>query len=676
MKTNHWAAVAGGLVAFTVLAQANAQNVTFTDIAGVNTGVTFERAPSDRYQTALQLYQGSQQTPITLMDVPSFPIKHRGIPGVAILDYDDDGDLDIFVTNGPDADNALYSSQLEETGQLTFIDVAQSAGVADNANDVTGVCFGDMDNDGDDEIMTIIDNGPVTIYDNNGDGTFTPSNIGGSIGGVSCATGDIDNDGYLDLVVSNTFNHDSLVPILVEPFLFNQHNQLFRNNGNGTYSDVSATSGIQTLAGVPAPFAGITWAIQFVDFDEDGDVDIIAADDQGGIPSAAFMGVDRGFAQFYTNDGTGHFTVNTDDLFIGEFMGVASADFNGDGSIDTFLTNFGDYFLPLIGVPTTVNEYSSRWFFGDGDGGWTDPGIGSLNANVFGWGCSAQDFDNDGDTDILYQGGLDMHLLLDSSNSGAMYVNDGSGNFSFDQSAFTTNYTRLNVQGMAAGDLDQDGFVDVVSASNLALPTPIPLVPYAAVGLQFGSPHDSASFFTPGFDETAPGSGEFVWNGLIPPNGPVTIEINDANNNNDSITVETFGSIGVTNNGSVNRNGIGATITVTPRHETPQKIPVAGGGSYASQDSLEKVFGLGTRNRAKVDVLWPGGVKNRLYGVRQGRHVVFPEIPCSIDGSGPFWQYLGCVASSLHDLKHAGVINHRQKVKFFVSAIIAWHEEH
>ncbi len=677
MKNHKYAAVATGLVAFTVLAQASAQNVTFTNVAGPATGTAYERAPSARYQDALAIYQGSQQVPINLMAMPGMPIKHRGIPGVAIFDFDDDGDLDVFVTNGPGADNSLFSSQLAETGTLSFIDVAIDAGVADNATDVTGVCFGDLDNDGDRDLLTVLDNGPLTIYDNNGDGTFSGTNIGGSIGGVSCAVGDIDNDGYLDIAVSNTFNHDTLVPILVEPFALNQHNQLFRNNsGDGTFTDISAASGIQNLAGMPPGAAGITWAIQMVDYDMDGDIDIIGAEDQGGIPSAANGGFNRGFLQFYTNDGTGNFTAETDDLFVGEWMGLATADFNGDGTLDTFATNFGDYFLPLIGIPTSLGEYPSRWFLGDGNANWTDPGIGGLVANVFGWGCTAQDFDNDGDSDLLFQGGLDMHFLLDSSNSGAMYINDGSANFSFDTGAFATDYVRHNVQGMAAGDLDGDGFVDVVTASNLFVAAPIPIVPYAAVGLQYGSPHDPAAFFSPGFVETAPGSGQFVWTGLQPDNGPVTIEMNNGDNNNESITVDTVGTVGITSNGGVNRDGIGATITVTPHNGQAQTVPVAGGGSYASQDASAKVIGVGQSSHARVDVLWPGAVKNRLYGAHAGTRLTFPEIPCSIDTDDNFFPYLGCVFSSLHQIKHAGVISRHEKVKLMTGAILGYLDEH
>ena len=113
-----------------------------------------------------------RQPAYTFNDLFATPIKPRGAPGVAILDDDGDDDLDLYVTNGPGACNSLYANQLTERGQLTFVDVAATAGVCATEQDGTGVCFGDVENDGDEDLLVLGRMDPNRLFENRGDGTF------------------------------------------------------------------------------------------------------------------------------------------------------------------------------------------------------------------------------------------------------------------------------------------------------------------------------------------------------------------------------------------------------------------------------------------------------------------------------------------------------------------------
>ena len=158
------------------------------------------------------------------------------------------------------------------------------------------------------------------------------------------------------------------------------------------------------------------------------------------------------------------------------------------------------------------------------------------------------------------------------------------------------------------------------------------------------------------------------------------MEINSGGNGNKWLQVETLGTAGITTGGRANRDGIGAVVTVevvSESGETRQMMrPVLGGSSYASQDSLTSHFGLGDSQRGQVDVLWPGGVRNRLYGAREGEQLLFPEIPCSIDGDWPsLGVYADCLKNSLGELQETGVVTRREERRFFWSAVLAYFAE-
>lgn len=659
----------------------------FNDIAAHDgAGITYRRiqSPSELLWDALK------QKPIYMLeDMVMTPGKSRGAPGVAIFDYDKDGDLDMYVTNGPGRANSLYSNQIREQGKTTFIDVSEQAGVALTSEDSTGVCFGDINNDGYQELYVLTNGGTNHLFLNEGDGAFSEiSEASGAMAGgkhpSGCAMGDINNDGLLDIAVGNSYdNWTHRLPLQMfgnEELM--EKNQLFINQGNDKFADVSESSGF-------ANEKSITWGIGFVDYDNDGDVDLITGNDQGPKRPLKYGGKDEGVIRIYKNDGTGQFTDVTatsgDTSKFGAWMGLSFGDVNSDGYIDIFGTNVGDYLAqamtPMVGFSAEDGEWSSRWFLGHADGKFTDPGIGRLGTTPFGWGTSMADYDNDADIDIIFFGSLDMGAFVDGSNPGAILKNDGTGEFDRDAVAFSksTNHSRRDVQGSAVGDLNDDGFIDIVSVSADDWPEQFPLMPYADPQHQFGGQFDDAAYIWPTFtpvDPADPTKG-FTWNHMTPDDGTLSVGISSANNGNKWVKISLTGTKGLVSTGQVNRDGLGANIVFQPQHGKAAMKPVLGGGSHASNDALESVFGLGEAKRGVVEVRWPGGVRNRLYDVRPGERINFPEIACDIDAPiNEFKKYKSCVKNNLGELKKAGVITKKEKLRFLASAIRGFNEVH
>ncbi|HHH44592.1 MAG TPA: CRTAC1 family protein, partial [Gammaproteobacteria bacterium] len=634
------------------------------------------------------LFDALKAQPVLLFsEAPLIPMKSHGAPGVVIFDYDGDGDQDIYVTNGPGMPNSLYANQLNESGVLSFVDVAADAGVAAIDLDGTGACFGDIDNDGDEDLYVLGTGMPNRLFENDGAGAFVEISArsatgGGNLNPSSCSMGDVNGDGLLDIVVANTWSSwDDRLEIF-DAFGDIEHNQLFVNKGNNVFMDRSEASGIRDLSGFPAELkgaAGITWAIAMVDYDQDGDVDIVMVDDQGEVLDPAHGGFDRGMIHLMQNDGTGVFAdvnVQVGLNRVGAWMSLSFGDLDADGNMDIFVTNLGDYMFTLVPrpFPYTLGSFASRWFLGRSDGSFSDPGVGALRATPFGWGGIMADYDNDGDTDIIYQGGLDVGPFVEASNPGVVLRNNGGADFRYDQEALakSTNHSRRNVQGVAGGDLNNDGFVDVVSVSSFDLPEPLPLVPY---NVDYGSVNDASAFFFPSF--TPVSATEFVWNGMEPADGSLSVEINSADNGNHWASVRLMGTVGLTSRGRANRDAIGAVVRFTPKGGDTVMRPVLGGASYASQDSLVVNLGLGDAHRGTVDVLWPGGVRNRFYGLRASEQLVLPEIPCSYDAD---WssrhRYRHCVARALKELRHAGKLPRGLAKRLMKSAMRAFHEVH
>lgn len=705
-----------GLLSSLAILPAPAQadgGVTFTDVAaGDGAGITYRNTPPPRNAIKNDILALAAVFPIpvaafTSLVRPSSPQKATGAPGVAILDFDRDGDLDIYAANGPGTPNSLYSSQLVESGQLTFVDVAIAAGVDATDQESSGVCYGDIDNDGDPDLYVVGVAEPNRLFENNGDGTFTDitaaaNAAGQSRHGSACSFGDVNNDGLLDVVVANTYSgcHGPINPFIGQPYpcawrgsptgtpqsgwqhrhpVFGpfpvypgmEHNTLLVNLGGNQFVDDSAASGIENVSGMAGPGlsgGAFTWAIAMWDYDLDGSIDIHSADNQG--TATQPIGPNR----IFRNDGTGNFSDVTSSVGLagdtGGWMGIAPADFNCDGRMDFFASDFGSY-LGGSGAP-------SRWFLQQADGTFHDPGVGALLRTPFGWGNSAFDYDNDGDSDIIYHGSVDIVNLILADNPGVLLQNQGdcTAVFTWDQAASSaTDHRTRTVEGVATGDLNGDGFEDVVSVSGFDFEPSASFLPAAQLaGGGVGSPFDSVSgmqivlsFATdPGFVVPVPEQPTLK-------DGTLSVEINSGGNGNGSLQVRLVGSAGILSGGSVNRDGIGASVSVTPAGGKTSTYQVLGGSSYASQHSLAVTAGLGTAAGGTVEVLWPGGVRNRLYGVAPGERVTFPHIPCSFDGNWRnFGQYNACVMQALNAYKGAGILSAAQKNRLRASAVQAF----
>ncbi len=395
--------------------------------------------------------------------------------GLATFDYDGDGLIDIYFVNGAplkgtEVDvlprNALYRN----LGNFRFEDVTDRAGVGDTGHGL-GATVGDYDNDGDPDLY-VSNFGPKVLYRNNGDGTFTDVTQqagvadGNQVGAGACFL-DIEGDGDLDLYVANyvDFTYETYKPRIVEghhlyppPIIYNRVNDtLFRNNGDGTFTDVSRQ------AGIVEDEAGTGMGMICADDDNDGDTDIFVLND-----------VARNY--FYENDGTGRFQevsllrglgLDAQGRYLAS-MGVDCADYDNDGWLDFFQTSYSEQ-QPVL------YRNTGRGFFEDVTT-LAMPGTSALpNIN---WGNSFADFDNDGDQDLLLVNG-NIQNNLEAYSSSAPYearntllMNTGDGKFVeiTDQCGDGLAPARSS-RGSAVEDLDNDGDLDVVVLNARREPT-------------------------------------------------------------------------------------------------------------------------------------------------------------------------------------------------------------
>lgn len=649
--------------------------ITFHNVA-TEIGVTYERKPSATKSLVEGLQKiGKADLGTLLFD---YPMKSNGAPGIALLDYDGDGDVDLYVTDGPGKDNSLYRNRLAQDGHFALELVPGAAGAGANEQDSTGTCFGDIDNDGDPDLLVLGRQEPKRLYENQG-GQFTDishkdgSEIAtGEYNAASCAMGDVNGDGLLDVFVANTFDWSTKAPIVFEPWALNEYNQLFLNRGGNRFEDVSSTSGALQN------FRDISWGVVMYDYDTDGDIDILVANDQGAIPMFKYGGINRGFVRVYQNDGKAHFTDVTAKSGLtwpGDYMGFAVADYDGNGTIDFYATNVGDWIEVLFGLPYTVGDLTSRWFLSDGKGRFKDPGVTpEVRASGWSWGTSALDYDNDGDFDIVSYGGFDTGPIVDRSNTGTLLNNDGRANFRLDWAAYDGSVDRLrrNDHGVAAGDLNGDGFEDIVSVSDVEGAPFFPFVDYPPTWV---GAYSGKSGLIPSWIPQPDGT--FQWSGVHLLPGTLAIEMNSAGNGNRSVNVQTVGTVGITSEGRTNRDGIGSVVRFTRIGGGTASQPILGGASHASQDSMLAHFGLGKARRGMVEVVWQGGVRNRLYAVKAGERVRFPEIPCDF---GAKWSnrsaYVSCVDKALSEIQGAGLLTGSEAARFRSSALHAYDLTH
>lgn len=656
--------------------------VTFTDIAeNGGAGITYERMPSPRIAQNQALEAVGVIPLATWRDVRAnqTPMKAWGAPGVALLDFDNDGDLDVYATNGPGAANSLYSNQFGQTGLVNFVDVAVAAGADVTDQDSSGVCYGDIDNDGDNDLYVLGTGMPNRLLANQlaetGTATFVDVTAASNVGGGNrhpsgCSMADFNNDGLLDIVVGNTYDDwtHRRPTFVAELYPGLEHNQVFLNQGGNVFADVSAASGAETIAGLPG--GSYTWAIAAVDYDLDGDTDIMYADTQGAPPASPAD--ERGYLRPFQNDGSGNFTDVTEAAGLkgkwGSWMGYSFGDFNCDGYLDFFNTNLGNYMTQSLSTGFT------RHFLGGPGGTFTDPGVGDLVSTAFGWGTVTTDYDNDGDTDIVYHGGMDVLTIVAADNPGLLLQNQGcTADFRYDFDAFQRDHGPRVVEGVAVGDLNNDGWEDIVSVADMRVGNTIYLPFSGILTPPYGSELDPHTFFEGVWLGTPAG---VIFNGNVRQRGDLAVEINGGGNGNGSVQVGVVGAKGLIAGGAVNRSGIGAVIGFTPKGGQTVLRPVVGGASYASQDSLISSFGLGTANKGTVDVLWPGGTRNRLYDVHRGERLTLPEIPCSYDAEWPSYQaYHACVTNALDGLRAAGAIDTNLRGRLLSSAVQAFKEQ-
>jgi hypothetical protein len=374
--------------------------------------------------------------------------------GGAVFDYDNDGFVDVYLLNWgpregvtaapagtPREPNRLYRNR----GDGTFEDVTRRAGL-EGSGYASAACSGDIDNDGDVDLY-IANIGRNLLYRNRGDGTF--EEIGAQAGvahegsGISAVFLDYDRDGWLDLYLGNYLTYVPEKESEQNPGAYpgplayaGEANVLFRNRGDGTFEDVTHA------AGVYSPGQRVMSVAAF-DCDRDGDVDLYVSNDD--TPN-----------QLWLNDGNGHFReigIEAGVAFnsIGEApgsMNAAVGDANGDGSADLFITRLGYGSLYLR---TAQGFYEDRM--------WAS-GLGRLTQKYVGWGGEFVDYDNDGDLDLIVANG--SAFVLDGTST-LLLENQGAAKFTDASAAGGAFFaTPVNGRGNAALDFDNDGRMDVL----------------------------------------------------------------------------------------------------------------------------------------------------------------------------------------------------------------------
>jgi len=516
----------------------------------------------------------------------NYIIEAKG-SGIAFFDYDMDGWLDVFLTNGMRLEET-YTPENGPTTHLfknnrdgTFTDVTAKAGIARTGWTV-GVCVGDYDNDGWDDLFCTTW-GHNVLWHNNGDGTFTDVTKKAGLydervrWNSGCCWLDYDRDGHLDLFVGNYIDIDLKkipvpgqtgycqwkgIPVMCGPRgLPGGMNILYHNNGDGTFTDVSEKAGILK----PGPRYSIT-AVSY-DFDNDGWPDI-------------YVAVDSEPSILYHNNHDGTFTdiavvagcAYNEDGQEQAGMGVGVADYDADGWFDIFKTNFSDD--------------TSDLYHNNGDGTFTDAtfvsGVG-VNTQYVGWGAGFLDFDNDGWPDILQVNGH-VYPEIEKYNLDAtfkvpriVYRNLGNGKFKDTSAEMGPGISeRFSSRGCAFGDYDNDGDIDVL---------------------------------------------------VLNMNDPPSLLRNDGGNRLNWIKIKLVGT-------QCNRTAIGARVrVVTGKHS--QINEVHSGDSVMSQSDLRLHFGLGQAKTVDlIEVKWPTTQKvekftrveaNQILTIREGAGIVKAE---------------------------------------------------
>jgi hypothetical protein len=507
--------------------------------------------------------------------------------GVALLDYDNDGWLDIYLLNGSTVASMKGKERppramlLHNNHDGTFTDVTAKAGVA-NERWGFGVAVGDYDNDGWPDIY-VSNYGENRLYHNNHDGTFTDvaEKAGVALGAWSAGAtwGDYDHDGWLDLFVPGYVKFDidhppipgqggippgfcqfRSVEVMCGPRgLRGEPDHLFHNNGDGTFTDVSAKAGVADSR----RYYGLSSV--FVDVDDDGWVDLAVANDS--VPKYLYRNKHDG--TFEDISYLSGFALN-DDGREQAAMGIAVGDYNRDGRVDFYITNFSDDYNTL--------------YRNDGEASFTDvsfkSGLATTTIPFLGWGTGFLDYDNDGLLDVFAANGH-VYPEVDKMDWGTTYAQrpllfrnlDGVKFQEVPPATGSGLAVVIPARGAAFGDLFNDGHIDVV-INNM---------------------------------DTTP-----------------TLLRNVLKNSNHWIACKLVGGP------KSPRDAIGTKVFVTAGGAR-QRGDVYSGGSYASSSDQRLHFGLGGATRIdKLEIFWPSGAKDeitvpaldRIYTIEEGKGIV------------------------------------------------------